>query len=139
MTRLLLTALALGAGVVGAWAALAPASFYADFAFGRAWVALDGPYNEHLIRDVGALNLSLAVVTVAALVRTELVRVAAAATLAFAVPHLAYHATHMDPFGPVDVVAQLAVLVFQVTAPAWLLLQPGPLQPPPMAEDAAAR
>jgi hypothetical protein len=38
------------------WALLAPRSFYDDFAGGgRAWVSLLGPYDEHLVRDVGAL------------------------------------------------------------------------------------
>jgi hypothetical protein len=35
---------------------------------GRSWVAPDGPFNEHLARDVGVLNLALAVVTIAAAV-----------------------------------------------------------------------
>lgn len=49
--------------VVGAWALLAPASFYRAFPLGRAWVAVDGPFNEHLLRDVGGLFLALTVVT----------------------------------------------------------------------------
>ena len=31
------------------------------------WVAVDGPFNEHLVRDVGALNLALAFVAAMAL------------------------------------------------------------------------
>src|SRR5205085_11878832 len=51
------------------WAAFAPRSFYDDFpGSGRVWVAVDGPYNEHLIRDVGELNLALAVVAIIAFV-----------------------------------------------------------------------
>ena len=53
-----------------AWSAsgprVAPKSFYEDFpGAGRVWVAVDGPYNEHLVRDVGSLNLALAFVAVA--------------------------------------------------------------------------
>ena len=51
---------ALGA-FVGVWALIAPQSFYDAFpsiGFG-AWVGVDGPFNEHLIRDVGALYLAL--------------------------------------------------------------------------------
>ena len=48
--------------VVGAWALLAPGSFYEDFtALGRGWIYAWPPYDEHLLRDVGALNLALAV------------------------------------------------------------------------------
>ena len=57
---LVLTVLAL---FVGAWAQLAPASFHTSFPFGQGWLAADGPYNEHLLRDVGGLNLALALVT----------------------------------------------------------------------------
>lgn len=47
--------------VVGVWALLAPRSFYEDFpAAGRGWVS-SLPFNEHLVRDVGALNLAFAV------------------------------------------------------------------------------
>ena len=49
-----------------------PQSFYDDFpGLGRAWVSVDGPYNEHLVRDVGALNLALLVLFVVAWVRLD--------------------------------------------------------------------
>ena len=55
---------------VGAWAPAAPSSFYADFPFpGRHWVRLLGPYNEHLVRDVGGLYLALLVITVWAIAK----------------------------------------------------------------------
>jgi hypothetical protein len=42
--------------------AVAPAGFFSRFPFaGHAWVALLPPYNEHLVRDVGALSLALIV------------------------------------------------------------------------------
>src|SRR5438552_3858143 len=69
-TRVLLVIVAAGNGIVGLWASLAPHSFYDDFpGGGRHWVAVDGPFNEHLVRDVGTLNLALTVLAVAALVR----------------------------------------------------------------------
>ncbi len=121
---------AASAAVVGVWALLAPRSFYADFVLGRGWVALDGPYNEHLVRDVGALNLALAVVTGAAAHRRDpwLIRLAAAATLVYALPHLAYHTTAMAPFAIVDVVAQLVALTVQLVAPLALLWRPVPAE-----------
>jgi hypothetical protein len=49
--------------LVGMWAALWPRSFYDDFPWpGHPWVALLGAYNEHLVRDFGAMNLAMAVV-----------------------------------------------------------------------------
>jgi hypothetical protein len=49
----------------GLWITLSPATFFNALpGFGRAWVSVDGPYNEHLLRDFGALNLALGVVLV---------------------------------------------------------------------------
>jgi hypothetical protein len=45
--------------VIGSWALFAPASFAYDLGIAQLWVATDGPYNEHLVRDVGALSLGL--------------------------------------------------------------------------------
>lgn len=128
--------LAASAAVVGFWALLAPRSFYVDFVLGRGWVALDGPYNEHLVRDVGALNLTLAVVTAAAAHRRDawLIRLAAVATLLYALPHLAYHTTAMAPFPMADVVAQLVALTFQLAAPVLLLWRPVPVRTPDRKE-----
>ena len=53
------------ASALGIYAAFFPRAFYDDFPFGRRWVAHDGPYNEHLVRDFGAMNLALAAVTLA--------------------------------------------------------------------------
>jgi hypothetical protein len=103
--------LAVVQGVVGVWALLAPASFYASFpASGHAWVALLPPYNEHLIRDVGALNLALAVPLTAAAVTGQwlLSAVAIGSIAVFAVPHAVYHALHLDGFSTSDAVAQSA-------------------------------
>ena len=60
-----LAILAVNAALLGGWALVAPASFYRSFpGGGRSWVSIDGPYNEHLLRDVGGLNLALLVLTV---------------------------------------------------------------------------
>ena len=61
--------LAISQGVVGVWALLGPSGFYRRFpAAGHPWVSLLPPYNEHLVRDVGALSLSLTVLLAAAAV-----------------------------------------------------------------------
>lgn len=105
LLRIVLVLQAVGSGVVGAWALLWPRAFYDSFpGGGRGWVSVDGPYNEHLVRDVGALNLALVVMTVAALWRLTptIVRAAALASLTFAVPHFVYHAAHLDRLAQSD-------------------------------------
>jgi nucleoside-diphosphate-sugar epimerase len=94
--RLVLWLLALSAAAIGIQAAFTPRSFYDDFPFGRGWVAMNGPYSEHLIRDVGALNLGLLVLTLGALwIGTRAVaRLAAATWFVWSVPHLVYHLRH---------------------------------------------
>lgn len=84
--------------VVGVWAQLAPGPFWEDFpGFGYAWVSVGGPYNEHLVRDVGGLQLAVAVLLLAALLRptTKLVLVAALSSLAWQAPHAVYHLLHV--------------------------------------------
>lgn len=98
---------------VGGWSAFAPQSFYDSFpGLGFIWISIDGAYNEHLIRDVGTLNLGLAAATIfAAFLRGEAAlaasRTVGIAWVVFSVPHLAYHLQHLDGLGPVDVAAQI--------------------------------
>jgi sterol desaturase/sphingolipid hydroxylase (fatty acid hydroxylase superfamily) len=99
VSRVILALLAATAAQLGLWATIAPRSFFEDFpGGGRHWVAVDGPYNEHLVRDFGGLNLALAFVLIVALVHLTpvLVRTAAIASLLFAVPHFVHHARHLD-------------------------------------------
>lgn len=113
--------------LIGAWALLAPQSFYDDFpGGGRGWISVDGPYNEHLVRDVGALNLALAVLFVAAAWRRtrDLDVVACAAALVWGVPHLVYHLFNTDGLGAVDVVANLGGLALFVVLPLTVLVRP---------------
>jgi hypothetical protein len=113
-----LLALAVSAITVGMWALPTPRSFYDDFPLPvRAWVSTLGPYNEHLVRDVGALNLALGVLLVMAAVVLErrLVQVSLVAYLAYAVPpHFIFHVTkgHAFPLG--DNVANLVSLEIAV-------------------------
>ena len=125
--RVLLGAVAAGYAVTGAWALAAPRSFYDTFpGGGRTWVSVDGPFNEHLVRDFGALNLALVLVLAVAAWRggRSLVRVAAGAALVWSVPHFLYHLGHLDPLPAAsDRVANLVSLGLGVVAPAvalWL-------------------
>ncbi|MCA9878124.1 MAG: hypothetical protein KC442_10085 [Thermomicrobiales bacterium] len=75
-----------------------PLVFYERFpGFGMAWVAADGPYNEHLMRDLGGANLALTFLIFLAIARPTvwLVRGAAIAVLIAQVPHFVYHALHL--------------------------------------------
>lgn len=108
--RIALIVLAVFFGLVGVWAQFAPRSFYNDFpGGGRHWVSGDGPFNEHLVRDVGGLNLAVLVMVVAALVTrsTLMARVAGGAALVYALPHAVYHTAHLDHLD--DRIDQVAV------------------------------
>jgi hypothetical protein len=106
--------------VVGLWAALSPRSFYDDFpGGGRAWVAADGPYNEHLVRDFGDLNLALAAVSIVALIALSRAVVLAAGVgwIVYQAPHLVYHLRHLDVYDTTDKVANVTALVFALVLP----------------------
>lgn len=110
---------------VGVWATLSPRSFYDDFpGGGRAWVAADGPYNEHLVRDFGSLNLALTAVVVVALVTRApaAVRAAALAWLVYSVPHLVYHLRHLDVYDTSDKLLNVTALVGAVLVSAAVLV-----------------
>jgi hypothetical protein len=110
--------------VTGVWALGWPRPFYDDFpGGGHAWVAALPSYNEHLVRDVGSLSLSLALVTAAAAVTLgpRLVVVAALALLVWSVPHLAFHLGHLEGLATSDQVGQVVALSLGVAGPLLLL------------------
>jgi hypothetical protein len=122
--RIVLLILLVTAVLPGLWAVLAPRSFYDSFpGIGLHWVAADGPYNRHLVTDVGAMYLALVVVTGGALRRPEWARLAGAAWLAFGVPHWLYHSAHLGLFGTLDQVLNEVALAGSVVL-ALLLLVP---------------
>lgn len=120
--RALFVMMAAALGGVGAWASLAPAGFYSRFPAvgGRHWLPPLGPYNEHLIRDFGGLNLGLAAAALVAGVAltTTSALCAASAWEAYSLPHLAFHAAHTQPYSSSDNVLNLVVLALAVVAPA---------------------
>lgn len=122
--RLGLGWLALSALQLGAWALFAPQAFYDGFpGFGRSWVAVDGPFNEHLVRDVGALNLALAALLIYAAVRAtrELVSIAAIASLVWGIPHFAYHLFNTEGLSASDNALSLGGLALAVLFAVLLL------------------
>jgi hypothetical protein len=108
--------------VTGLWALLAPASFVAGFpGFGLHWVAGDGPFNEHMTLDVGALSLALVGVTVAAGPRWTLGVVIGWEL--YALPHLTYHVFHLDTLvGMLDRVTSISALIVIAVLPVTGLL-----------------
>ena len=119
--------LALSAADVGLWASIAPRSFFRSFpGGGHHWVSVVGPYDEHLVRDVGGLYLSLLAVSVWAVARPrpEITRLAGVAWLVFSLPHLAFHAAHLGQFGLADRVGNMVALGGAVVL-AIVLLLPG--------------
>ncbi len=113
----------------GAWQQFAPRSFYDDFpGFGLHWVSVDGPFNEHLMRDLGGANLALALILgyVAARPSVGLVRAAMAAILVAQVPHFVYHLTHLGVVATsLDRILQTFSLTLFLVIPLLVLLRSG--------------
>jgi hypothetical protein len=93
-------------------AAFWPQSFFDDFPMGRSWIAHQGDaYNEHLVRDVGALFLAMVIVTAWAVWRRGPYRPIAVAWLAQGALHLVYHAGHLDGYAGIDKIGLVGSLV----------------------------
>jgi hypothetical protein len=104
---------------VGVVATLAPRVFYDDV----PWVDLAPPYSEHLMRDYGAMNLALGVVTLVAAITMEqlMVRTALVGYLVFALPHLLFHVTHHQLYATTAAITETAALVVAALLPVALL------------------
>ncbi|MEQ0558382.1 hypothetical protein ABJI51_04810 [Amycolatopsis sp. NEAU-NG30] len=134
ITRILLAVFGVVEAVAGGWPLITPTGFYQDFpGFRTGWVAMDGPFNEHLLRDFGGLNLALAATLLGAAViaTTATARLAGLAALLFGVPHFAYHLGHVAHFEPVDQVLILALTGAGVLLPLVVLAIPGRRVTPP--------
>ncbi|WP_433260074.1 hypothetical protein ACQPZF_22970 [Actinosynnema sp. CS-041913] len=110
---------------VGGWALVAPQGFYDGFpAPGHHWVAMFPPFNEHLVRDFGSLNLAVAVALAFAAVTLDrlVVRAVLTAYLVFAVPHMVFHLIHLDHMPVVDQVGNVVTLALAVLLPVALLV-----------------
>jgi hypothetical protein len=84
---------------VGVWAAGFPSSFFSSFpGFGLHWIDEAGAYDEHLIRDVGAMYLALTAVTLVALFARSAApgRLVGLAWTVFGAIHFAFHITHLE-------------------------------------------
>jgi hypothetical protein len=115
LTRIGLLILAFQGLLSGIWATASPRGYFNDFpGFGLSWVSPDGPFNEHLMRDYGALNLALGIVALCAAIwlTRALVVTAAVAWIVYSIPHVVYHALNGDPYDTSDHISIVASLFF---------------------------
>ncbi|ALG06713.1 hypothetical protein [Kibdelosporangium phytohabitans] len=116
--------LAVSQGLVGVLQLFFPRTFYDNVPIpGHSWVAMFPPYNEHLMRDLGAATSAYVLVLVVAVVTMErrMVATALVANLVFTVPHFVFHAVHMDNMPRADWIAQTLALALGVVIPGLLL------------------
>jgi hypothetical protein len=117
--RALLAALSLSAAYVGAWATLAPRSFFHTFpGAGHHWTAMLPGYSPHQVADVGAFYLAFALLFAWAAWRParELVVPLGIAFGLFSALHLGWHLTHLEGFSSFDAVAQTISLAAVLVA-----------------------
>ena len=122
--RVGLSVLAVSQAGVALWALFAPRGFYDDFPGGGSqWVSALGPYNEHLVRDFGALYLGLGLLLIfaAVVLRRLLAQAALGTLLVFAVPHFVFHLSEMEALSTGDNLVNMAALGLTVVLPALLL------------------
>jgi hypothetical protein len=123
--------LALSGLYVGVWAGFLPSRFFESFpGFGRMWVRVEGmgPYNEHLVRDVGGLYLALGIMSiwVAVAVRQDLFTLIGLGWLVFNVQHCLFHLHHIEVYRGLDYWANIATLVGVLVLSALLMTPPSP-------------
>lgn len=121
-----LVVLAIPAALIAAWALISPHGFYESFpGAGRHWVSALPPYNEHLLRDFGAANLTIALVLLGAALFMErrLVQVAVVAYFLGTIPHFVYHLTTTDHYSTSDNAWSLGGFIVEllIAAGVWYL------------------
>jgi hypothetical protein len=127
LARAALILLAVAGLYQGLWAQLDPRSFFEEFPGGESWIAANGPYNEHLARDVGGLVNGLAVVAIIAAwtLSKPLLTATAAGWLVYALPHLGYHLAEplndagMQSFNVLVLASQVVLPVLGLVGVAW--------------------
>jgi hypothetical protein len=103
-----------------------PKGWYQSFpGFGRHWVSVSGPYNQHLATDAGAGFLAVGVLLLIAMVlvdRRVVVQAALATFLVQDVPHFVFHLVHHEGLSAADKAAGIGGLGFDAVVAALLLL-----------------
>src|SRR2546430_5413237 len=97
---------------------------HGGFGYNVGGGTLSPPFSEHLMRDYGAMNLALGLVTAVAALTMDrvMVRTSLAAYLLFAVPHLLFHVTHHDHYTASQAVGETTALAIAVLIPLGLLV-----------------
>ena len=134
-----LVLLAIPSVVIAGWSLSSPRGFYDNFpGVGRHWVSALPPYNEHLLRDFGATNLTIALVLLGAALFCErrLVQVAVVAFFLGALPHFIYHLTTTGSYSTSDNVWSLGGFIVEllIAAAVWVLT----VRPPRRREPRSA-
>ena len=133
-----LVLLAIPSVIIAAWGLSSPRGFYRDFpGLGRHWVSAFPPYNEHLLRDFAAANITIALVLLGAALFCErrLVQVAVVAFFFGAVPHFIYHVTTTDHLSTSDNAWSLVGFVVEllIAVGVWTLTVRAPRRREPRA------
>jgi alkylhydroperoxidase family enzyme/uncharacterized membrane protein YphA (DoxX/SURF4 family) len=122
--RFLLLALGIPQALIGAWALFAPRAFYSDFPSGTdGWVHVLGPFDEHLVTDVGGLFIAFGLLmTLAAIgLRRTTVVAASVSWITFSGFHLVWHLLNLEPYGTADALANGATLSWTVVGGLLIL------------------
>jgi len=80
--------------VLGAWALISPSGWFETFpGGGQHWLPAYGPFDEHLVTDVGAtfLAIGLLMLLAAYFLERHVVQIALVAYLAYDIPHFIFH------------------------------------------------
>jgi AhpD family alkylhydroperoxidase len=136
--RFLLLALGIPQALIGLWALFAPRSFFDDFPAGSGgWVHVLGPFDEHLVVDVGALFVALGVLLSLAAInlRRSAVVGAAVAWLIFTVAHAVWHLANLGPYDAADAIGNVVTLSWTVVGGVLILVL---ARRPSVARTAAA-
>lgn len=108
-----LVALSMIGLIVGVWAYVFPRGFYDLFpTVVGSWINQDGPYNQHLIRDVGAMYLALGLASLGGLVwrSAQTLRLLGLTWTTFGLLHFSYHLTHLHGMTTTDAIGNVVGL-----------------------------
>jgi hypothetical protein len=111
--------------VLGLWITIAPHDFYVNFpGGGRHWVSALPPYNEHLLRDFGSANLTIAIVLLGAawLLERHLIQVVLVAYIVGTLAHFGYHLTTTEHYSSGDNIASFGSFAVELVLAVALLL-----------------
>lgn len=111
---------------LGLWAYFAPLHWYSTFpGMGMRWLPVLGPYNEHFVKDVGAMFLALGALSAVAVYHLRnrpVVVITAISWSVFNALHLIYHLGMLHMYGPRDAVLNAVGLSLLLAASLILLV-----------------